>query len=430
LLIADTLRADHLGAYGYDRPTSPALDRWAGQGALFERVWATSPWTLPSIGSMLSGQIPNHHGAGLAVDSGAGRSFASFRPDVPALAPTLAEAGFATAAIVNNPFLLRRFGLARGFETWEYVFRSYDDHPRSDELVDWALAWLGERDERPFFLMMNFFDPHLPYDPGSSSKGLFTRDYAGALSLPFAGYEDQNRHWVPESVADRGFVSAAYDEEIRYLDGQIDRLLMGLAERGLSEETLVVVVSDHGEEFFEHDSFEHGHSLYDEVLRVPLLVLGPGVRAQRLNTPVSITDLFPTILESLELEIPPRLAGQSLWPLLVGGEPSGIEDRALVAEVPLHGPRQWALVRWPWKVVMTAGATPRLFDLAQDPGEKIDRADREPERIKALMAELAGIQRRARSERGQRAAVSLDAETRQQLEGLGYLEKSGEGAKE
>jgi arylsulfatase A-like enzyme len=278
--------------------------------------------------------------------------------------------------------------------------------------------------------MMNFFDPHLPYDPGSPAKGLFTADYAGTLALPFAGYEDQNRHWVPEQVADRNFVAAAYDEEVRYLDGQLDRLLQGLAERGLSEQTLVIVVSDHGEEFFEHGSFEHGHSLYDEVLRVPLLMLGPGIGAQRLDTPVSITDLFPTILEALELEIPPGLAGQSLWPLLVGGDSSGMEDRALIAEVPLHGPRQWALLRWPWKVVVSPDIAPRLFNLAQDPGEKINRAKSEPERMKALTRELGRITRQARDDRVQRAAVPLDAETRRQLEKLGYLKNAAEQSSE
>jgi arylsulfatase A-like enzyme len=425
-LVADTLRADHLGIYGYDRPTSPALDRLAGEGAVFEKVWATSPWTLPSFGSMLSGQAPSYHGAGLAVMQNGERLFAGFRSDVPALAPLLADAGFATAAIVNNPFLLRRFGLARGFERWEYVFRNYDDHPRSGELVDWALAWLGQRDERPFFLMMNLFDPHLPYNPGASAKGLFTSGYAGELSLPFAGYQDQNQYWVPDNSEDRDFVSAAYDEEIRYLDGQIDRLLAGLAEQGLAEETLVIVVSDHGEELFEHGSFEHGHSLYDEVLRVPLLVIGPGVHARRHSVPVSIMDLFPTILEALALEVPPGLAGRSLWPILAGGEPSADFDRSLVAGVTLHGPRRWALVRWPWKLLATGGEEPRLFNLAKDPREQNDLADNAPGRLKKMLQELSRIQQRDRKNRAQSASVPLDSETRRQLEGLGYLKKADE----
>jgi arylsulfatase A-like enzyme len=248
--------------------------------------------------------------------------------------------------------------------------------------------------------------------------------------LPFAGRGGHHKNWVPPLAQDRDFVTAAYDEEIRYLDGQLNRLLNGIAQRGLSEETLVFLISDHGEELYDHGSFEHGHSMYDEVLRVPLLVLGPGVAARRFDTPVSVMDLFPTILEALELEIPPATAGRSLWPMLVGAQSEIAEDRPLIAEAILHGSPQRALVRWPWKVVVGASEKPRLFNLADDPTEKIDLAAREPRQLGALLQELASVGRKTRSQRAGQPSVPLDRETRRQLEGLGYLEERGGGPTE
>jgi arylsulfatase A-like enzyme len=420
LVVVDTLRADHLGVYGYGRPTSPALDRRAAEAAIFERAWATSPWTLPSFGSLYTGQIPSRHSAGLLLQDSGERSFAALDESAPSIGEILEERGFATAAVVNNPFLHPAFGLGRGFETWDYVFGNYAAYPRASQIVYWGLRWLDARDERPFLLVLHIFDPHLSYDPPPQVRGRFTSGYAGRLALPLAGFGKLNAGWKPRLEADRRFVTGAYDEEILFVDRQLARLFDGLEQRGLLDETLVVLTSDHGEEFFEHDGFEHGHTMFQELLRVPLLFWGPGVRPRRIETPVSLVDVLPTLLDALGLEPVPDLTGRSLWGLLGGG--SDPVERALVAEGTLHGPDRKALVRWPWKLVVTAGQPARLYDLAADAGERHDLSQQAPERLVALLEELETRTREASRGRVARSPEQLDEEIRAQLRELGYLE--------
>jgi arylsulfatase A-like enzyme len=427
LVVVDTLRADRLGVYGRQRrPTSPSLDQFAAGAAVFERTWSTSSWTLPSYGSLLTGQLPSRHGAGARIAGDDPHAFAALDPGTPTLAERLAAAGFATAGIANNPFLRESFGVARGFDSWEYLFVSYDDHPRADVLVDRALAWLDAharaRPGEPFFLMLNPFDPHLPYDPGEPARGAFTWESRARLTLPFAGLGRANPHWQPAPPV-RQFVEAAYDEEVMFLDAELGRLFEGLAARGLGQETLVVVTADHGEELFEHGGFEHGHTLYEELLRVPLLLAGPGVAPGRIAAPVSLVDLTPTILDALGLSVPEGLAGRSRWPLARGDAAGGdgASPETFVAESTLHGPFRRALVRWPWKLVVTEGAPPALYDLDADPGERRDRASADPGVVAELGAQLDALV--AEAARGTSLeAAPLDPETRRQLEGLGYLE--------
>jgi len=420
LVVVDTLRADHLGVYGYGRPTSPALDQRAARAAIFEHAWATSPWTLPSFGSLYTGQIPSRHAAGLLRQGGEERSFAFLDESATSIGEIMAERGFATAAVVNNPFLHPAFGLGRGFETWDYVFVNYADYPRANQIVHWGLRWLDARDARPFLLVLHIFDPHLSYDPPPSVRGRFTGGYAGRLALPLTGFGEHNAGWKPRAEADRRFVAGAYDEELLFVDRQLARLFDGLEQRGLLDETLVVLTSDHGEEFFDHDGFEHGHTMFQELLRVPLLFWGPGVRPRRIETPVSLVDVLPTLLEALGLEPLPDLAGRSLWGLLGGG--SDPVERALVAEGTLHGPDRKALVRWPWKLVVTAGQPARLYDLAQDPGERRDLSQQAPERLAELLEELETTTQAASRGRVARSPAQLDEQTRAQLSELGYLE--------
>jgi choline-sulfatase len=420
LVVVDTWRADHLGIYGYARPTSAKLAPWLAEAAIFERAFATSGWTLPSFGSLFTGQIPSRHAAGLSRGAGAEPGFAFLDTTVQPLGALLAGHGFATAAVVNNPFLHPGFGLSRGFETWDYVFGNYANTPRASQIVYWGLRWLDARDGRPFLLLLHLFDPHLSYDPPPSVRGRFTRGYTGKLKLPFAGFGEANSSWSPQDAAERRFVTGAYDEELLFVDRQLARLLGGLEARGLLDQTLVVLTSDHGEELFDHGGFEHGHTLYQELLHVPLIVWGPGVQAGRVDVPVSLVDILPTLLEALQLPVPPDLAGRSLWPLLRGGEAP--PPRAFYAEGALHGRDRKALLRWPWKLVVTEDEAPRLYDLSADPAERSERAAEEPERVAELLRELREGTAEAAARRGETVPARIDAEIRAQLEALGYAD--------
>jgi arylsulfatase A-like enzyme len=402
LIVIDTVRADHLGTYGYGRPTSPFLGRWAEQGVLFERAQASSPWTVPSFGSIYTGHDPGRHGAGFLLKRGA-NEFAPMDAEVPSLAQVLERAGYATAAIVNNDLLRPTFGLARGFETYDWTPRRHGKpYRRADEVVAAAIAWLDARDERPFLLVVHLMDPHFAYDPPEEVRGRFMG--GGAETFHYDDmdvFELRSRTRATEE-AERRLLAAAYDEELLFVDAQIGRLLENLEQRGLLESALVVLTSDHGEEFFEHDGFEHGHSVFQELLHVPLLVWGPGVVPGRISTP--------------------ELAGLTLWPMLTRREP--LPSRALVSEGTLWGPPRKALLRWPWKAIKNGsrGAQRQLFNLVDDPEERHDLAAAESERLGRMLEELETLAHVDPERQKSWRALKIDEDTRDALKALGYLE--------
>ncbi len=432
LIVVDALRADHLGTYGYDRPTSPEIDRWSTGARVFERAYATSPWTLPSFGSILTGWLPSAHGAGIevadrapGVEVAAARNFVTLAAGVPTVAEILRSSGYATGAFVTNPFLDPRFGLDRGFTDYDHYEASNSEIRPAGEVVDLSLGWIDAHADRPFFVMVHLFDPHLDYDAPPPYRGRFARSDDGDLELPVRGmWPIRNR--IPEiSAAERAFIAAAYDEEIAYVDDQFGRLIRGLESRGLLEGSLVILTADHGEELFEHDGFEHGHSMYDEVLRVPLVVRGPGVAPARVATPVSLVDVVPTILEVAGVPIPTTIAGRSL---LRAQDPAAA-PRPVIAERVLYGAETKAIVAWPYKVILEVDSgVAQLFDLAADPEERQDLSATQPDTLRRLLGELsAGLSeaRRlrigVRAELGTGAGAELDEDLVRRLRALGYI---------
>jgi arylsulfatase A-like enzyme len=419
LIAIDTLRADHLGAYGHPRATSPELDRWAARGALFERALASSPWTLPSFASIYTGQPPSRHAAGLMIDRESrpmkcGRLDAS----VPTLPEILRDHGYATHALVTNPWLHDGMGVTRGFESYDAADVEVRMR-RAGKTVTQSLRWLDRHGEGPFFLLVHFMDPHLAYDPPARLRGRFTGSYAGPLDYPVKGNLAIRARLPGLDEADRRFIAAAYDEELLALDRQLGRLLEGIEERGLLGRALVVLTADHGEELFDHGGFEHGHTVYQELLHVPLVFWGPGVPPGRHPEPVSHVDLLPTLLEALELPVPGGIAGLSLWPALTRG--AHLPERGLLAEGTLYGAELKALIRWPWKVIASEGdEAPKLFHLGRDPRERRDLARARTEELGRLLAELRTL---SEGPRGRPPpAVAIDEATRGRLRELGYLD--------
>ncbi|MEZ5332679.1 MAG: sulfatase [Thermoanaerobaculia bacterium] len=411
LVVVDTLRADHLGAYGYPRPTSPSFDAWAAAGRLFEEAHSTSPWTLPSVASILTGLEPARHGAGRR-EEGEKRAFTGLGTDVSTLAARLSDAGWKTGAIVNNPFLHEKFGVSRGFGSWDYHSANRSQGRRADASVDAALAWLDGVGDVPFFLFLHVIDPHLAYDAPAPFLGRFSDGAPSPMRR-------RRLSWIREQVRrDDAFdfapLIAAYDEEVLFVDAQLGRLRRGLEERALDGRTLVVVTSDHGEEFGDHGGFEHGHSVHEELLHVPLLLVGPGVDAGRTSAPVTLLDVAPTILEALGVGLGSELPGSSL----LAEPPTG---RTLVAERTLYGDEEKAAIRWPWKLLWTPeSGTLALFDLDADPGELRDRLPEEPaiaERLHELLEALAALE--AQEPGG---SAVLDADTERELRSLGYID--------
>ncbi len=364
VVVIDTLRADHLGLYGYEeRPTSPNLDQRAASAAVFERAYTTAPWTLPAFGSLFTGQLPTRHGAGVILEDVArvmehgnlrelverrDKTFFQLDASLPTLASMLSEAGYHTGAIVNNAFLSPEFGLDRGFSTYDYGRLS----PARDAetATDLALAWLdthdAERADAPFMLLVHYFDPHIPYTAPEPFQGRFSGRYLGdEFTLPF---NDMSRLRYP--IRDRvegweryaALETALYDEVIAYTDDELERLLEALDRRGFRDNGLLVVTSDHGEEFHDHEWVEHGHTVYEELIHVPLLVWGRGVEAGRYEVPVSIVDVMPTLLAAAGVVSDAEFAGVSLGQVMAEGPATSRQsilrfDRPLIAERILYG---------------------------------------------------------------------------------------------
>ena len=424
VVVADTLRADHLGLYGYARPTSPHLDVWAEEGRVYERAFATAPWTLPSFGSLYTGRWPMRHRAGVMKEGDwLGRSVPNrLSSDIPTLAEILRDQGFVTGAVMNNPYLDPSFGVARGFDVYDHVPGDNQDIRRADVMVARAFELIDQWGDRPFFLVLHLFDPHMDYDPPEPVRGMFSAAYTTQLSLPVAELGQLRRRELDLSEDDIEFVRAAYDEEVLFVDQQLEQLRRGLEVRGLRDDALVVLTSDHGEELFDHDGFEHGHAMWQELVNVPFVVWGPGVQPGREVAPVSLVDVMPTVLEWVGAEAVTDLDGLSLWANLTAQEP--VDDRALLMESPLYGRPHTSLVRWPFKMIVDAHDTPvSLVDLGQDPLERTNVLESHPTVADAMTAELHAHRRtaaRARVEAPDEAATPSD-EILERLKSLGYV---------
>jgi len=417
VIAIDTLRADHLGLYGYERDTSPRLDALAAEGAVFEHAFATASWTLPSMTSLLTGAWPREHGAGYARARDGRQRFSRLREQVPALAEMLRDAGYATGAVANVGFMSPRFGFARGFDTYDWAPSTDEDSRRAGESVDRALAWIDANDDGPFFFMLHLFDPHRHFDAPPPFRGKFTNVYRDRYGDTLATLESRIE---AERQSDLEFHVAAYDEEIAYTDDQVGRFVDGLRERGIWDEALVVLTADHGESLHDHGERGHGGTLYNELIRVPLVVWGVGSAGARQRAPVSLVDFAPTALQWAGAAEPPGLPGVS-WLGPMAGTAS-FPERLIAAEIEVNGYDVQAVIRWPYKLIAGPDAeSMMLFDLRRDFGETVDLvALGEPtaqQTANELRRLLRNVRRRLRGEE-----VQLDPAEVEELRALGYIQ--------
>jgi arylsulfatase A-like enzyme len=420
LIVVDTLRADHLGVYGYEQPTSPEIDAWAARGVVFERAFSTSPWTMPSFGSLLTGALPSRHAAGRRLRESGWKQTTRLDRSLATLPEALRADGVVTGAIMNNAWLPPAVGMNRGFDSYDFKPPTDSFERGASQSVDEALAWIDRQGDSRFFLMLHILDPHMTYDAPPPFRGMFTSKIEGPFELPIREPRMIDARADRVGAAERAFIVAAYDEEIASVDHALGRLFAALESRGLWNDLLVVLTSDHGEELFDHGGFEHGHTMHRELLHVPLLVWGPGLESGRRSEAVSLADVPVTIAEGMGLTTFEAPFGQSLWPAPTRDDPTG--PRLLVAEGTLYGPEQASSIRWPLKVIVeTQSRRRQLFQLEQDPGEERDLVLETPRVARALAEEL-----QARLEAARSGAVvdemELDAETREQLRVLGYVE--------
>lgn len=399
LLTCDTLRADRLGVYGYDEPTSPALDAFAADALVFDQAYASAPLTGPSVSSLLSGRFPDE----LDVLGG---NRVMMPSEIDTLAERLSAAGLRTGAVVSN-WVLRRvesegaaIGFAQGFDDYDDRMpakeQNRDKYERlAPQTTDDAIAWLEARDAEgveDFFLWVHYQDPHGPYTPPAEWEERFPAGATGEPPLAL-GHNQKGRGQLPnyQALGDRRdpeFYRARYDAEIRFFDEALGRLLAWLEERGWLEDSLVVFTADHGESMGEHDYwFSHGEHLFRDVVRVPLIVRAPGVAPGRRSEPASLVDVYPTALEALGLA-GSDLPGHSLLRARSGGA-------AFHSLGPKGSDRRWdGWVEDGYHLVVEPGGGARLFDLAADPLESTDLAGAEPERASEMRRKVEALKQR------------------------------------
>lgn len=419
LYMVDTLRADHAGRVDVSSVETPAVDRLAREGRVYANTVAPSSWTRASIGSILTGLYPDVHGAQDRNSSLPGH--------LDTLAELLRAHGYATAAVVANPNVGSFYGFDQGFDTYLQLFerrtpgriRSGENIVPSDQVNEQVLSWIDSA-TCPFLLSILTIDPHWPYDPPAAFDR-FGAEYSGPVDTD--EFAIKRKDLTP---ADRDRLRALYRGEVAFNDASLGMLLERLEAAGHLDDTIVVFTSDHGEEFWEHGGVLHGTTLYDELLRVPLIIRYPkALPAARVTSTVSLVDIAPTLLELVGIDAPYPLDGVSLLH-------SVPPDRAVYAMLELDGKRSRAISKSSWKLIENwRNRTRALFDLERDPGEHENVAADHRERVTAMSAEMTT---RLRANRKRREAMQsgnpvesvnqadLPEDARKALEALGYIE--------
>ena len=407
LVTVDTLRADHVGPYGSELPT-PAFDALASEGIVIEGACTPTPSTGPAHVSLMTGLHPWRHGVLLNAVPMDDR-------EVPMLAERLRDAGFATAGFVSSHNLDRRYGFARGFDA--YGFEGTSQHAGKPgfwnvggETTQRALAWLDRRGPEPFFMWVHYFDPHSPYDPPEE----FYRPPSEPIDIG-------GKTLPPGLPSMRDLVHAiwGYRGSVVYSDAQIGALIERLREMERLDETLVVVTSDHGEGLGDHGRLGHGRQLYDELVIVPLLLRGAGLQAGvRLKGAAQLEDLMPTILSLVGAPVPPDLDGLDLsgW---LRGEVNQSPRQAVLGRIAAFPdePELYFSRSWPEKWIGELEGEGTAFRLDADARERRGRKAKDlPQPLRAVASGEWQAKDRA-----------LDAESREALEALGYLEAGAEG---
>jgi len=431
LITLDTVRADHLSCYGYQHSATPAVDRIAAEGLRFDLALSSSPWTLPAHASIFTGLAVSQHGARYDVRGSEGINLHRIRslgPGPATLAQLLGEVGYHSAAAVGGVWMQPKFGVGRGFDRYEARIESWAGVP-AEELTETAIELLDQRPvERPFLLFLNYFDAHLPYAPPP-------RFNPSGARLERTGAEielDVNRKGAVLDSAERTQLHALYDAEIRRIDHSLDRLWRALEERGLYDETWIIVTADHGESFGEHRFFGHGLRVWHDVARVPLLMKAPASaswakpRGRVVSEPVQTRMCFTTILEELGIGLPEHVSGSNLVGSDRSKEPIVVEAFRSYSAIKKFGAAfdrdERALYRGRHKLLRRSDGSLALFDVVADPAEEVDLAEREPERTEELADALANWTLHSGRPLFEGAPARIDRQDAERLRALGYLD--------
>lgn len=390
LISIDTCRADHLGCYGYPQNTTPNIDAVAEEGFLFENAIVPVPLTLPSHSSMLTGKIPPCHKVRDNNDYRLGGSNLT-------MAEILRDSGFATAAIVGSFVLDSQFGLDQGFDSYNdrfiETFKGSDlmyNERKGGEVSNFAIEWLQENHDKNFFMFLHYFDPHAPYQPPQPFAEMFPGN-------PYAG-------------------------EIAYADDCVGQVIKKLKELNIYDSTLLIITADHGEGLGEHGEATHGFFLYNSTLKVPLIISIPGEpKGKKVHNIVGTIDILPTVCGLLHIPLPQNIQGRNLSPFITGAD--SFQQQKYYSESLLS--TKWkisplfSLTTDKWKYIQAP--KPELYNLENDPGEIVNSLDQQNSRARIMKDELRTIFEENINKSKTDNRLSLDEETRNRLQSLGYV---------
>ncbi|MBM4196678.1 MAG: sulfatase [Gammaproteobacteria bacterium] len=447
LYLIDTLRADRLGAWGHAGSTSPVLDALARDSVVFEQAYGAAPWTLPSVASLFTSSHACEHGVV--------RYLQAINPAVPTLAERLGDLGYDTGSYYSNIHSGGVGALDRGFRLAEE--RDAEDNDRSSDVA----AWLADAGGKPWFLFLHTMEPHgwfsaapryhdkgrhVAIDDRETLRAIWFRhnelrswDWARGQTPGTTDNRAEQREIARFLATQRSDINALYDASVRHADENLGKVIEALKANGAWEDTLFIVLSDHGEELGEHGGWFHDHSVYEEQLRVPLLIRFPQGQyaGTRVQTPVSLVDVMPTLLDYLGAQDRCEgCRGRSLLPLVAGNRTSPdpgsdyipamrINELMYSADVQARrGEVNVALRRDRWKGIWNADRGQlELYDLATDSGERVDLGRRETE-VAAGMSSTARswLARCGQAGRGATAVRSMDEQSKARLRALGYFQ--------
>jgi choline-sulfatase len=364
VLLIDTMRADHLHAYNKTtRVSTPNLDAFAAEGTVFEAAQAPENWTKPSVASVLTGLYPMSHGTK--------QSESRLSDKALMVSEVFQQAGFATGTFLANGYVSDKFGFKQGWDQYTNYIRENKSTSAENVFRD-AGNWVEAHKDKRFFLYIQTIDPHVPYDPPAEFLKMYDAEaYTGSIRPRSTPDMLEKAKTVPPKLVfndrDRQYLEALYDGEVSYHDRYLGVFIERLKKLGLYDKVMFVVTADHGEEFYDHGSYGHGHSVYQELLHVPFIARFPGVvPARRISDTVSTVDVSPTVLASAGVAIPEVMEGKNRMPHMLGALPTGpavafsdfLDDRRVIRA-------------GRWKLILR-GLNATLFDLKTDPHEQTE----------------------------------------------------------
>jgi len=429
IVVVDTLRADRLGCYGADRPTSPNIDALAARGVRFANTQSVAPWTMPSVATMFTGLFPAAHGVTDPTRM--------LPPEAYTLAEFFGDQGYSTGGVVSHGLIGTKYDYTQGFEYFDESNAKGHAHVSTASVSDLAQEMLVEFTEReePFFLFVHYFDPHYDYVPHDEFD--FAADSGGRIE---GAPSIHDLRVMMDTFTDEelGYLRDVYDEEIAHTDAGIGQLFATLDELGVSDDTVVLFTSDHGEEFVEHGWLGHTRSMYQPVLHVPLIVAAPGdgLAGAVVEFPTSTVSVAPTVVELAGLSTDGLgYQGASLAPIVRGDATE--HDTPVVAQVEFLPLRPDGFVRRSFQRSLVEGrfkllrdedlGTTELFDLAADPGERAPVTDAHRVTLDAMLARMDAALERFGATPLPLVRRELGPALMRQLELLGYVGSGGDG---